>query len=170
MLFIAFYCVWVSGVAVRHIELYMYMKCIDILLYDLTRDMTQPLRRPFQLSSNAAVRGHASVWEEPPPRTSTKWTNGGWILVFPSSPVLFSSSPRSRTIVLQKGSEGLGFSIVGGFGSPHGDLPIYVKTGAAADEGQLRRGDQILSVNGTSYLKGINQPQINLLYNYKNYH
>uniref|UniRef100_A0A3B3VQ69 PDZ domain-containing protein n=1 Tax=Poecilia latipinna TaxID=48699 RepID=A0A3B3VQ69_9TELE len=46
------------------------------------------------------------------------------------------------------GCEGLGFSIVGGFGSPHGDLPIYVKTGAAAVDGRLKRGDQILSVNG----------------------
>ena len=36
--------------------------------------------------------------------------------------------PRARSICLEKGSEGLGFSIVGGFGSPHGDLPIYVKT------------------------------------------
>ncbi|KAI4788071.1 hypothetical protein KUCAC02_036084, partial [Chaenocephalus aceratus] len=37
-------------------------------------------------------------------------------------------APRPRSISLAKGSEGLGFSIVGGFGSPHGDLPIYVKT------------------------------------------
>uniref|UniRef100_A0A3B3VQ03 PDZ domain-containing protein n=1 Tax=Poecilia latipinna TaxID=48699 RepID=A0A3B3VQ03_9TELE len=49
-----------------------------------------------------------------------------------------------------QGSSGLGFSIVGGFGSPHGDLPIYVKTGAAAVDGRLKRGDQILSVNGES--------------------
>ncbi len=45
----------------------------------------------------------------------------------------------------------MGFSIVGGHNSPHGDLPIYVKTvfsqGAAATEGHLRRGDQILAVN-----------------------
>ena len=56
-----------------------------------------------------------------------------------------------KTILLERGSEGLGFSIVGGHGSPHGDLPIYVKTvfgsGAAATEGRLRRGDQILAVN-----------------------
>ncbi len=43
---------------------------------------------------------------------------------------------------------------MGGRGSPHGDLPIYVKTvfarGAAAQDGRLRRGDQILAVNGVS--------------------
>lgn len=36
--------------------------------------------------------------------------------------------PAPKIITLEKGSEGLGLSIVGGYGSPHGDLPIYVKT------------------------------------------
>ncbi|XP_070564544.1 multiple PDZ domain protein-like [Ptychodera flava] len=59
---------------------------------------------------------------------------------------------KIKTVELIRGPHGLGFSIVGGFGSPHGDLPIYVKTvflkGAAAESGQLKRGDQILAVNG----------------------
>ncbi|CAM9753813.1 unnamed protein product [Lampetra planeri] len=65
---------------------------------------------------------------------------------------------QHKTIVLERGPDGLGFSIVGGRGSPHGDLPIYVKTvfnkGAAGHDGRLRRGDQIVSVNGES-LEGV---------------
>lgn len=56
------------------------------------------------------------------------WCNLGlnehsWVLLpDPYSPRVY------KTISLERGLSGLGFSIVGGFGSPHGDLPIYVKT------------------------------------------
>ncbi|XP_055485860.1 multiple PDZ domain protein isoform X2 [Psammomys obesus] len=66
--------------------------------------------------------------------------------------------PQCKTITLDRGPDGLGFSIVGGYGSPHGDLPIYVKTvfakGAAAEDGRLKRGDQIIAVNGQT-LEGV---------------
>ncbi|KAA0722361.1 Multiple PDZ domain protein [Triplophysa tibetana] len=71
-----------------------------------------------------------------------------------SGPVIL----QFQTIALERGSAGLGFSIVGGIGSSHGDLPIYVKNvfskGAAVDDGRLRRGDQLLAVNGRS-LQGV---------------
>ncbi|XP_031824862.1 inaD-like protein isoform X2 [Sarcophilus harrisii] len=71
-------------------------------------------------------------------------------------------TPQPKMIALEKGTDGLGFSIVGGYGSPHGDLPIYVKTifakGAAADDGRLKRGDQILAVNGEA-LEGVTHEQ-----------
>ncbi|XP_069498143.1 inaD-like protein isoform X2 [Ambystoma mexicanum] len=71
-------------------------------------------------------------------------------------------TPQPKIITLEKGSDGLGFSIVGGYGSPQGDLPIYVKTifskGAAAEDGQLKRGDQILAVND-EHLEGVTHEQ-----------
>nr|XP_020452813.1 multiple PDZ domain protein-like isoform X2 [Monopterus albus] len=73
----------------------------------------------------------------------------------PCSLPCFHSSLCARmykTVTLERSSSGLGFSIVGGFGSPYGDLPIYIKTvfnkGAATEDGRLKPGDQIIAVNG----------------------
>ncbi|XP_064477529.1 multiple PDZ domain protein-like isoform X2 [Ornithodoros turicata] len=78
-----------------------------------------------------------------------------------------SAANGTMLVTLERGVEGLGFSIVGGAGSPHGDLPIYVKTvfdsGAAARDGRLRRGDTLLAVNGHS-LEGLtHQEAVELL-------
>ena len=71
-----------------------------------------------------------------------------------STPVLFSPC-RVKLICLHRGPRGLGFSIVGGKGSVHGDLPIYIKQvfneGAAGQDGRLKKGDQLLAVNGISF-------------------
>eukprot|EP00794_Sanderia_malayensis_P008083 gene8083-8948_t len=72
-----------------------------------------------------------------------------------------------KEITLERGNEGLGFSVVGGYGSLHGDLPIYVKTvyekGAASKDGRLKRGDQIIAVNGTSLEAVTHEMAVNIL-------
>ncbi|XP_033115091.1 multiple PDZ domain protein-like isoform X2 [Anneissia japonica] len=78
---------------------------------------------------------------------------------------------RYQTIELDRGPDGLGFSIVGGHNSPHGDLPIYVKTvfnkGAAAENGLLKRGDQIIQVNNESLEGATHEEAVNILKNAK---
>lgn len=57
-------------------------------------------------------------------------------------------SREVRTVVLNKGSSGLGFNIVGGEDG-EGIFISFILAGGPADlSGELRRGDQIVSVNG----------------------
>lgn len=60
------------------------------------------------------------------------------------------ASREVRTVVLQKGTTGLGFNIVGGEDG-EGIFISFILAGGPADlSGELRRGDQILSVNGVN--------------------
>lgn len=84
---------------------------------------------------------------------------------------IYYSLPDVKEVVLHKGADGLGFSIVGGFGSPHGDLPIYIKTvfdkGAAAADGRLKRGDRIVSVNNETLEGATHEKAVTVLKNSK---
>uniref|UniRef100_H2LLH7 Discs, large homolog 2 (Drosophila) n=1 Tax=Oryzias latipes TaxID=8090 RepID=H2LLH7_ORYLA len=61
---------------------------------------------------------------------------------------LYRISLEPRKVVLHKGSTGLGFNIVGGEDG-EGIFVSFILAGGPADlSGELRRGDQILSVNG----------------------
>ncbi|XP_058267077.1 disks large homolog 2 isoform X16 [Hemibagrus wyckioides] len=70
----------------------------------------------------------------------------------------FSFLREPRKIVLHKGSTGLGFNIVGGEDG-EGIFVSFILAGGPADlSGELRRGDQILSVNGID-LRGATHEQ-----------
>ena len=83
-------------------------------------------------------------------RTVTPWARSTPHHKAPPPP-----EPEIKTIVYVK-TEGksLGFSICGGKGSRQGDLGILVRNidpeGLAAQDGRLRKGDEILDVNGKS--------------------
>lgn len=106
-----------------------------------------------------------------PPTSLLKLDPPPSVLATPAlvTPVL-SAQPTFTQIVLERGADGLGFSIVGGRGSPQGDLPIFVKTvferGAAANS-KLRPGDQIHAVDATLLDGKTHQEAVALLKNAK---
>ena len=81
------------------------------------------------------------------------------------------AGPTYTKVYLERGADGLGFSIVGGRGNPQGDLPIFVKSvfdrGAAAQSGLLRPGDQIHAVDDILLEGKTHQEAVALLKNAK---
>lgn len=93
----------------------------------------------------AASEGSASACDSPVPPLAVSAVSST------TTAVATAAAATYTKVQLERGADGLGFSIVGGRGNPQGDLPIFVKSvferGAAAQSGRLKPGDQIYAVD-----------------------
>uniref|UniRef100_A0A8D8WF33 Disks large 1 tumor suppressor protein n=1 Tax=Cacopsylla melanoneura TaxID=428564 RepID=A0A8D8WF33_9HEMI len=106
---------------------------------------------PLQALETSAHSHHSSttaLYPIPPSQPPAHPENG--IAKENGSAVTCTDGEQSdiRTVVLSKGTSGLGFNIVGGEDG-EGIFVSFILQGGPADvSGELKRGDQILSVNG----------------------
>lgn len=97
----------------------------------------------------ATSRSHS-----PLPQPSSRYASSNVLAtVPPGTPRAVSTEDitrEPRTITIQKGQQGLGFNIVGGEDG-QGIFVSFILAGGPADTGgELKRGDQLLSVNGVN--------------------
>ncbi|XP_055371151.1 disks large 1 tumor suppressor protein isoform X4 [Condylostylus longicornis] len=100
-----------------------------------------------QLGQTATSRSHSPI----PPQPSSRYASSNILAaVPPGTPRAVSTediSREPRSITIQKGNQNLGFNIVGGEDN-YGIYVSFILPGGPADQGgELKRGDQLLSVN-----------------------
>ncbi|XP_037938659.1 disks large 1 tumor suppressor protein isoform X4 [Teleopsis dalmanni] len=109
---------------------------------------------PNSSSAADAIVGHTSRSHSPLPQPASRYASSNVLAaVPPGTPRAVSTEDitrEPRTITIQKGAQGLGFNIVGGEDG-QGIYVSFILAGGPADlGGELKRGDQLLTVNNVN--------------------
>lgn len=128
-------------------------------------------KKPLEVNAERPITGMKKFSHSQGADTFT--TRRSSIAVAIPQNILRRNSHRFLNVSFRKGPgmKSLGFSIVGGIDSPRGAIGIYVKSifqqGQAAENGILKEGDEIISVNGNSLQSLTHNEAISLFKNIK---